>query len=149
MRAWTAAEAHVIETVERTTPEWVSRLGLGHWDYDNIFVPTLLIEEPIIDDFIITATTEARWQYFQARVKWYVPSAVRLSDTNLEKTLVHELCHVALAPEQDLLELKFEKHAADLVGEDHDPLMRLMYERMELATETMARSVYRAWGTLL
>jgi hypothetical protein len=149
VRPFTQAEKHVVEVVERLTPEWITRLALGHWEYENIFVPTLLIEEPIYDDFIITATTETRWNYLQARVKWYVPSAVRLSDQALEATLVHELCHVALAPEQDLIEIKYEKNAADLVGEDHDPLMRLMFERMEMATEVVARSILRAWGSML
>lgn len=136
---------HVADYIMGTTTLWEERMALRHWDITHYFLDTQLIEGEVQDDYLITATTETRWNYLTAKIKWYLPSAVRHSDEVLEATLVHELCHVALAPEQSLLDITLDRMRTGLTGEDMDQVLVMMYERMELATETMSRSILRAY----
>lgn len=137
--------ARIEATVKDASPKWINRMGLSHWQIEHVFLDAQLIEEPIVDDYLVTASTEARWNYLQGKIKWYLPSAIRLSNEVIEHTLIHELCHIVLAPEQSLLDIKLEQMRAGLTGEDMDQVVSMMYERLELATEQVARCIIKAW----
>lgn len=131
--------------ITQLSPAWEERMGIAHWEVKHVFVDEQYTVEPINDDFLITAVTEARWNYAMAKIKWYLPSAIRLSAEELEEVLVHELCHVVLSPEQALLEIKFEAVVGEVDHDDHSRYAAMFFERQELATELMARSLLRAW----
>lgn len=124
--------------------EWQERMGLTHFEIEHVFLDSYFGDDGE-EDFKITAATEVRWNYMQAKIKWYLPSCVRHNNEHLEKTLVHELCHVLLAPEQALVDAKVEEERSDLTTSDSNALEARYYERMELATEMTTRAIWRTW----
>lgn len=125
---------------------WQTRMGLDHWEIDHVFLDTFYGDDGD-EDFKVTAITESRWQYMQAKIKWYMPSAVRHDDDELEKVLVHELCHVLLAPEQALVDTKTHHSvsSSQFTGFEADALWERNYENLELATEMTTRAVMAGW----
>jgi hypothetical protein len=81
-------------------------------------------------------------------VYFFLWSAVNWEKARLLKVLYHEYGHILLAPEQYLLESKLEEIASaeEMASTDFDILARLYYERMEMATENVARAVYDGWA---
>jgi len=138
----------LIEFVNERASIWAHRMGLGYYKIEHTFIDAYYHEDDGGDDFKITATTEVRWNYMQAKVKWYLPSATRHSTAHIEEVLVHELCHVLLAPEQQLIDVKLSERGAsdEMTDSDRDTLTDLYYERLEMATESVARSLLLAWG---
>jgi hypothetical protein len=125
---------------------WQRRMGLDHWEIEHVFLDSFY-DDTTGEDFKVVAITESRWQYMQARIKWYLPSAVRHGNAELEKVLVHELCHVLLAPEQALIDTKtnndiYHSHA---LGPDADALWERNYEHLELATEMTTKAIMAGW----
>lgn len=114
----------VRETVLKASALWVPIMGLTAWSIRHVFLESFDWGDAP-DDFKTTASAEARWNYEQAKVKWLLPSAVRHSDAELERTVVHELMHIVLAPEQE--HVKVSK-----------------WENIELATERAAKALLRA-----
>jgi hypothetical protein len=112
-------------TIARLAPVWQKRIGLAHFDITHVFLDSYYGDDGE-EDFKVTAVTESRWQYLQAKIKWYLPSAVRHDAARLEEILVHELCHVLLAPEQTHMKARHSEH-------------------LELATEMVARAVLAGW----
>ena len=136
----------VVAYVDKYAPVWQERLGLGHWSIVHVYLDTYEGESG--DDFKTTAVCESRWQYLQAKIKWYLPSAVRHDDDELERVLVHELCHVLLAPEQCLVDSRLAHDSSHTAFTDPevDALAERNYEHLELATEMTARALLRAWA---
>lgn len=116
----------VEEFIASNGPMWQERMGLAHYEIEHVFLDSYFGDDGE-QDFKITAVTESRWQYLQAKIKWYLPSAVRHDAFTLAGTLVHELCHVLLASEQDHVPDRFSDH-------------------LELATEMASRAVMAGWA---
>lgn len=131
--------------IESQSPKWVRRLGLSHFTVKHVFLDSYYGDDGE-EDFKVTAVTETRWNYLQAKVKWYLPSCARHSREVLEKTLVHELCHVLLSAEQDLIDDAVDRSAdaLALAQAQRDQLSAQFYERMELATEQVALALWKA-----
>lgn len=128
----------IAELVLRQSPVWQKRMGLAHVEIENVFLDSFFGDDGE-EDFKVTAVTEVRWQYDEAKIKWFLPSAIRKDEEQIEETLVHELCHVLLAPEQNL----------DLLEGHHDMVdayLEAFLEKRELATERTARAIWRAWN---
>jgi len=121
-----AQYTQVSDLIEARSPIWEERLGLSDFEIEHAFLDAFEGGDDSCTDFYTTATCETRWNYFQAKIKWYLPSAVRIDPQHLEQTLVHELCHVLLASEQADIP---DKHS----------------EKMELATERAARAFWNAY----
>lgn len=121
-------------------------MGLSHWDIDHVFLDCFY-EGDVGDDFKVTAVTECRWQYLSAKIKWYLPSAIRHDRTTLDKILVHELCHVLLSPEQSLVDARIQHDATakQLKDIEHQLLADRNYEQLELSTEMACRAIWKAW----
>lgn len=111
----------VVRYVTRRAPVWQKRLGLEHWTIKHVYL------DDERDDAI--ATTDAMYQYLQAKVKWYLPLAVQQTDTELEAVLVHELAHVLLAPVGVLVRSDQERDC----------------ELLELSAEMTCRALLRGW----
>lgn len=137
----------VVSLISRKSGLWQARMGLTHWEIEQVFLDSFYGDDGE-EDFKVTAITESRWQYMQARIKWYLPSAVRHSDDELEKVLVHELCHVLLAPEQALIDTKTHHDVthSQMLGSEADALWERNYEHLELATEMATRAIMAGWS---
>lgn len=125
---------------------WQVRMGLGHWDVDHVFLESFFVEEGF-EDVRVCAVTESRWEYLSARVRWFLPAVVRLGEVEVDKILVHELCHVMLSPEQVLIDARLSGNAAHerLTNQEHALLADRNYEHLELATEMTCRAIWTAW----
>jgi hypothetical protein len=136
----------VISVINQNAPKWQRRMGLMHWDIEHVFIDSYY-DDSSGEDFKVTAITESRWQYMQARIKWYLPSAVRHDNDVLEKVLVHELCHVLLAPEQALIDTKTndDVYHSHYIGPDADALWERNYEHLELSTEMVTKAIMAGW----
>lgn len=95
-----------------------------------------------------TAFVETRWNYQLADVYFMLPSVILWDFIRLEQILVHEYSHILVAVEQYLLEYKLEQIASEeaMTTADLDALCTLYYERMEMATENVARAVWAGWA---
>lgn len=116
---------HIEEVVTACAPSWQVRLGLAHWEIQHIFLDEFDGDDPN-GNLKVTAYTEVRWNYEQAEIRWYLPSAARATDSEIERVVVHELVHVLLSPEQADIP---DKHA----------------EKMELSTERVTRAFLNIW----
>lgn len=121
-------------------------MGLGHFEIEHVFLDSYFGDDGE-EDFKITATTETRWNYMQAKIKWYLLSVVRHSDETIIRVLVHELCHVLLAAEQGLIDarLMWESYDRDLSEREADELTERYYELLELSTEMTTRAILNGW----
>lgn len=134
--------SRVERVIDDLAPVWQERMLLGHWSIEHVFLDSYFGDDGE-EDFKVTATTESRWQYFQAKIKWYLPSAVRHDDDELERILVHELCHVLLAAEQVLIDARLSSEAdrEQFTNSEHAALIERNYEHLEHATEMTARAI--------
>jgi hypothetical protein len=105
--------------------KWQTLLDLSHFAIEHKFFSDFKDDDP---DTV--AETMTYWQYRDARVNWYLPSASRLGFMALEGVMVHELSHVLLAP----MEANIKSNREELG---------------ELATENVARAILKArnYGT--
>lgn len=126
--------------IDAWSPVWVERMQLGDYLLEHAFLDSYFGDDGE-EDFKITATTETRPQYLQAKIKWYLPSAVRHEADVLEHTLVHELCHVLLGPEQGILQ---ELRNSDLPH--GDKVADLYAYQLENVTERVCRVLVGAYG---
>jgi hypothetical protein len=79
------------------------------------------------DDSYTAADTDAKWEYRQAKITFYLPSIANHDDEDLEGIIVHELVHVLLAPMESLRKDSETKQC-------------------ELAVENTARALIAAMG---
>lgn len=121
------------------SPLWQHRMMLNHFEIEHVFLDSYFGDDGE-EDFKITAVTEARPQYMQAKIKWYLPSAVRHTPRQLEDTLVHEMAHVLLAPEQGILN---ELRNSDLPH--GDKVADLYAYQIEHCTELVSRALVLAY----
>jgi Zn-dependent peptidase ImmA (M78 family) len=137
----------VVSFITEEAKIWRERLKLSHWDIEHVFLDCYF-EDESNDDFKISAITEARHQYYQAKIKWYLPSIARHGEKELRKTLVHELCHVLLSPEQSLVDAKFHRDTSVTSYQNHeaDALQDRNYELLEMSTENVTRAILSVYG---
>lgn len=144
-------------------PIWQERMGLDHIEIEHHYLDassTLLLgagarNRPGVarcgfgsHDAGYTAFVETRWNYQLADVYFMHPSLVTWDREMQEKILVHEYSHILTAVEQYLLEHRLEELAAEeeMTSTNLDVVAALYYERMEMATENVARAIWRAWS---
>lgn len=138
----------VTKHINKLAPIWQKRLGLDHWDIQHTHIDTYYGDDNG-QDHKVTATTHAQWQYMDANIKWYLPSAVRHDNETLEKILVHELVHVLLAPEQALIdtEITHSSTHGQYSETQTNALVERNYEHIELSTEMVTKALWNAWKT--
>lgn len=137
----------ITKYIDKLAPIWQERLGLSHWDIQHTYLDSYFGDDTN-EDHKVTATTHAQWQYMDANIKWYLPSAARHDEATLEKILVHELVHVLLSPEQSLVDTEI------IHGSSHgqysetqaNALSERNYEHIELATEMTTKALYKAYN---
>ena len=136
----------ITDHIDAIKDVWQERLGLSHFEIEHVYLDSFLGDDGE-EDFKVTACTETRWNYLMAKIKWYLPSATRHSLETIEKVLVHELCHVLLAPEQVLIDAKLAEATADQSMTDHEfsALQDQYYERLEMSTEMATKAIMAGW----
>ena len=97
--------------------KWRENLGLNTYRLHNSWAT-----EPKEGSPNCAASTEMRWEYLEADFTWYLPNLKQLNDDELEECVVHEFCHILIAP---------------LMHEDTEH-GRLIYERV---TSTVQRAI--------
>jgi len=135
----------ITKLIDKLAPIWQTRLGLNHWDIQHTYLDTYYDPE----EHKVTATTHAQWQYMDANIKWYLPSAVRHNNETIEKILVHELVHVLLSPEQSLVdtEIVHSSSHGQYNETQTNALVERNYEHIELSTEMVTKALLNAWTT--
>ena len=133
----------VTKLITKLAPIWHTRLGLNHWEIEHTFLDNYYDTE----EHKVTATTHAQWQYLDATIKWYLPSAVRHNDTTLEKILIHELVHVLLSPEQSIIdtEIVHSSNHGQYSETQTNALAERNYEHIELSTEMITKALWNAY----
>lgn len=129
------------EKVQRWAPVWQSRLQLDDYEIEHVFLESYFGDDGE-EDFKISAVTESRPQYLEAKIKWFLPSIVRHDDAKLEQTLVHELCHVLLSPEQKLVD-----EIRDSEWDGANVRADAYAYQVENVTERVSRSLWTAYGS--
>jgi hypothetical protein len=154
-----------VDFLEVEGPLWQARMGLDHIEIEHHYLDassSLLMGMGAknapgtvrcnyaqgLGATTYTAFVETRWNYQMANVYFMLPSVIQWDEHRLRAVLVHEYSHILCAAEQYLLEFKVEEIAAAeaMTTSDLDALAQLYYERMEMATENVARAVLRAAG---
>jgi len=141
-------EERVTKLINKLAPIWKKRLCLNHWDIQHTYLDNYFGDDNG-QDHKVTATTHAQWQYMDANIKWYIPSAVRHDNQTLEKILVHELVHVLLSPEQSLVdtEITHSSSHGQYNETQTNALVERNYEHIELSTEMVTKALLTAWQT--
>lgn len=129
----------IVKLIEERSAIWVERMNLGDFEIEHAFLDSYFGDDGE-EDFKITAVTESRPQYMEAKIKWFLPSAVRHDAKKLEETLVHELAHVLLSPEQGILA---EIRQSDM--DSAEKVADLYSYQVENATERVARAMWKAY----
>lgn len=84
--------------IHRFLDKWVVTLGLGPWTLDQVYssgeLPKELAGGP---DSVVHASCNVSWEYQRARISWNCNSISDLDDDQLERVVIHELCHVLVA----------------------------------------------------
>lgn len=77
--------------------KWLKPLGLLWWDVRIIFIvaPEEILDIfQVTDDEVTAAKCYADWRYGTAKIYVNVPGCVHMSQEEIERMLVHEMCHV-------------------------------------------------------
>lgn len=79
--------------VEKYLDKWRDAMGLG-WYHIHITWDRSYAEKRSC----VGETNMNRWQYREADIIFYLPRIAEEDDKTIEQIVVHELCHVLLAP---------------------------------------------------
>lgn len=106
--------------IERCCSSWEPLLDLPGVTVQHVYLETYS------DEHTVCADTQPLWQYRTAKIRWYMPAIARLTDAELEVTVVHEYVHILLGPVQEHL---LAKHG----------------DLLEMVTENVARALIRTY----
>ncbi len=84
------------QIIRAAMDKWTYRLGLRWWNVDSIYHSGKGARRYFksSDGSTIFARTFADWRYGDAFVHFNVPAFVGMSADDIERVVVHELCHV-------------------------------------------------------
>lgn len=108
--------------VKKYLDKWVKLLLLDRYKLNVHYMSGN--SDKRVGSFVGLASTDTVWAYQEATLKFWLEAFEGLTDTEVERTVVHELCHVLNAPVQ---------------GEVED------IDKLEFATEIMTRSILNVY----
>lgn len=73
--------------------KWAPILGMGWYKVNLLFIRDTDTNEPET-----AAITSSQSQYRLASIRFFMPIIASQSDEDLEHIIVHELCHILIAP---------------------------------------------------
>lgn len=83
--------------VQKFIDKWFKPIGMGWWQVDMEWNRIHAEESPTT-----IAITNCNWQYRTGRIEFFLPTCADLNDDQLEEAIIHEFCHILVAPLQDL-----------------------------------------------
>lgn len=82
--------------VQAIFDKWIRLMGLRWYNIDLVWKPG---DSPRKDDgFRALMRVSSRWEYRTAMVTIWLEEMAELDDEEMEKHIVHELCHIYLQP---------------------------------------------------
>lgn len=86
------------DLVKAAFAKWIPRLGLAWWDLEIVYYDD---PQEIINRFriiesgeMVPATVIAQWMYADAKICINLPAFEHIEDEDIERVVVHELCHI-------------------------------------------------------
>lgn len=86
------------DLVKAAFAKWIPRLGLAWWDLTIVYYDD---PQEIINRFriiesgeMVPATVTAQWMYADAKISVNLPAFEYIDDADIERVIVHELCHI-------------------------------------------------------
>lgn len=81
--------------VQKYLDKWITPLGLRWWKIDVVWDrATHCDSDPPGGSEHCAAHVKCRWEYLEATVTFHLLQLIEQKDDDLEKVIVHELCHV-------------------------------------------------------
>lgn len=111
------------QKIRKLVKEWVPIIGLAHWD--------IKVSYKSDKNSLHLATAQTQQHYYELNVVFNRPKVSQLSAGELEKLVVHELCHAPLSS------------LTDGHGHKSDKLVHYLDEQ---ATSNFALALLRAAG---
>ncbi len=97
-RTIAAPEPTKLEQVKTAFAKWIPRLGLAWHDIEIVYYddPQEIINRFRIIDTgeMVPATVTAQWMYADAKISINLPAFEFIESFNIERVVVHELCHI-------------------------------------------------------
>ena len=90
--------------IEAMLAKWHDLMGIGWLTIKYTYNPNFNEEH-----HRIIATTEADWEYHQARTDFHLPAVCAIDDDTLERVIVHETVHALTAPMEVIIPAKDAK----------------------------------------
>ena len=78
--------------IQKLLTRWVTPMGLNWFKVDVTW------DRSYAKDGSAAITDMSNWKYRDFGITFYMPTCADMNDEELEKLVVHELCHVLLAP---------------------------------------------------
>lgn len=85
------------ELAKAAFAKWIPMLGLAWWDLEIVYYddPTEIVNRFRNDDNgIVTMFVSTNWIYAESRVSVNLPALTDMTPDKIERTVVHELCHI-------------------------------------------------------
>ena len=82
--------------VNKYLDKWQKPAGFGWW-----YITVEYERDRYTDEPNTAAHCWSQWQYHQATIRFYLPALKSLEDEELERTIIHELCHLLISPLED------------------------------------------------
>jgi hypothetical protein len=100
--------------IRRLIDKWHKSLGMGWWSLDIKYSNTTRDDGDDYSTVLMAVHTD--WEYRKAAITVHIPSMFDVSNEDLEKCVVHELCHVLVNEMHDwTLEDPGKKHEERVV----------------------------------
>lgn len=87
-----------LELIKAAFAKWIPRLGLAWHDIEIVYYDD---PQEIINHFriietgeMVPATVTAQWMYADAKININLPVFEHIETDNIERVIVHELCHI-------------------------------------------------------
>src|SRR5712691_10117518 len=93
------------ERIRQCADKWITPLGLKWWTVRLEYDKERCTEQPGS-----RACTHVLWEYLDATITFHMPELVDDDDAELERTFVHECCHILVAEMRDYSETRNGKH---------------------------------------
>ncbi len=85
--------------IQKLADRWLNCLGLKWWaidiNYEREGIPVSPTDAAV--NWECNARVRAKWEYLKAAIDFNMLAVARLTDEELERTFVHECCHVLVA----------------------------------------------------
>lgn len=83
------------DEIDKLGKSWQQELGLYWIDIMHVHVPDFKENDHLV---VAETDTYSTWQYRNAKVAWYLASAIRLDQRELDDCIAHEYAHIMVAP---------------------------------------------------